>query len=374
MSAVRSRERMPDAAVEPAGDDLEAVQRYLRRRDKVGGYLPILAMPAHAAPLWTRLWRDVRELDDRSERTPVRGDGDPVLGRELLATRPDLADDLRDLARWPRVEHELYRDRRVHGIEQYFRLMYYRAFLPVHLCGTVGLAGEPPEALRTFALYVGYGAQLMDDTLDLVADIEDGRVFVTREELALLGLAASELRSSSALARVTRFRNHWALYFYLRAHRATGLFAAPARRLARSWLEFGLRALLDGRIVPLPRDVLESHRRYCEHFGAYMSLLDLPFPTERMRYSFLRWFVGRFVATSTILDIDAAHEAYARDPAPLPDEFRIERLCNERWRDWRPLEPPEPIPEDRRPVALVHYGLRGMPATLADLSRIALRR
>jgi hypothetical protein len=353
-------------------DSLSAARRYLRRRDKVGGYLPILAMPAASAPVWTSLWRNIREFDDRSERDPAAVGPEPVLGREVLALHPELASELHDLERWPVVERELYRDGRVRGVDDYFRLMYHRAFLPVYLCGRVGLSGEPDHALQTFALYVGYGAQLMDDTLDLVADVEEGRIFVTREELTLLGLSVDDLTSPSGLARVARFRNRWALYFYLRAHKASSLFAAPARRLSRSWLEFGLRALLDGRIVPLPRSVLEDHRRYCNHFGIYMSLLDVPFPTEGARFAFLRWVVGRFVATSTIIDIHEAQEAYDRDPAPLPEELRIERLISERWRGWRPLELPEPIPEDRRQLALVHYGLRGLPATLADVGRVVL--
>jgi hypothetical protein len=351
-------------------DGLRADRRYLRRRDKVGGYLPILAMPRAAAPLWTRLWCEIRAFDDHSESAPRAALQQPDLGGELLAARPDLAAELRELALWPRVERELYSDGRIHGVAEYFRLMYHRAFLPVYLCAQVGLRGEPDDVLRTFAMYVGYGAQLMDDTLDLVADLEDGRTFVTREELELLGLAAENVRSSHALAAVASFRNQWALYFYLRAHQVTALLSGPERDLARSWLEFGLRALVDGRIVPLPRAVLDSHRRYCEHFGIYMSLLDVPLGGERMRFAFLRWVVARFVATSTIVDL---RDAQRRSVTAPPEAFRVERLCHERWSGWRPLALPEPVPERRRPVTLVHYGVRGLPATLADLGRVALR-
>jgi hypothetical protein len=350
---------------------LEASRRYLRRRDKIGGYLPLLAMRPSNGEAWTRLWFTVRTLDDRSE---VGGAVDELitdLEHRILPEYPELTTELRDLSRWTQVEAEIYRGGGVRTIADYFRLMYYRAFCPVYICGAVGLPGEPRAHLDTFALYVGYGAQLMDDTLDLLEDIEAGRFFVTQEELDLLGLEACDVTTPAGLRQVCQFRNKWALYFYLRGYETTSLFSADNRDLARSWLGFGLRSLLDGKIVPLPREILKNHLRYCHHFGVYLHLFDFPLPSEAWRYRILHPIVRRMIRTVSLLDIREADARFDSDPTPLPEIFQVSTVYG---RSVKPVVPRELLPDRRKPVRLAHYGLNGVVPTLADLARMLVAR
>lgn len=87
---------------------LEASRRYLRRRDKIGGYLPLLAMRPVDGEAWTRLWWMVRTLDDRSEAGSAVAELVADLERSLAPDYPQLTTELRDLARWTHVEAEIY--------------------------------------------------------------------------------------------------------------------------------------------------------------------------------------------------------------------------------------------------------------------------
>jgi hypothetical protein len=339
---------------------------YLRRRDKIGGYLPLLAMMPEPGKAWTRFWYAVRTIDDESEAgNPI----DPLLNElqeGILTDYPELQTELRDLAKWTRVEAELYSGG-ARSLSDYFTLLYYRAFTPVYICGVLGLPGESRELLEYFAMNVGYGAQLMDDTLDLIADVSVGRIFVTQEELALLALSPLDLLTPQARDRIGAFRRKWALDFYISAYDATSMFRPGNRDLARSWLGFGLRALLDKRIVPLSTELLHDHRRYCQHFGWYLHLFDVPCLPEAWRYAFLHPLVRQMVRTVSLVDVDQAREDFDCDPTPLPEVFRVRTVYG---RDIVPVEVTSPNADRRTPIVLAHYGLSGLVPTMIDAVRV----
>lgn len=354
--------------------DFRAVLRFLRKNDKIGGYLPLLAMPSASVETWARLWMDVRTLDWESERTnTVNRDGQ--LGSDITDDA-GIEQELHDLNRWPAVEQELYGGRVPASLADYARLLYNRAFCPVYICANLALPGEDRKDLETFAMYVGYGAQIMDDTLDILADLRIGRVFVTREEFELLGIRPAELGRDANLDRVNAFRNRWSLYFYLQAYRCTDVFRPDNRRLARSWIEFGLRALLDGRIRPLPSRILDNQRRYCAHFGAYMYLLDFPARSEQQRYQVLRRLVGQVALAVRILDISDARARLGSYDHALPSAFLFERVCGRHVvaLDRLPDQSCFTCVPDERPVCnFIHYGWGGMAPTIVDLAALLLR-
>jgi hypothetical protein len=360
----------PDSSAVP---DFGVVLRFLRKNDKVGGYLPLLAMPSASVETWARFWMDVRTLDWESERTGAV-DGCRLLGGKITA-HADIARELLDMSRWPAVEQELYGNHEPASLADYARLLYNRAFCPVYICANLALPGEQRNHLETFAMYVGYGAQIMDDTLDILADLLMSRIFVTKEEFDLLGIRPSELGETSNLARVTAFRNLWSLYFYLQAYRCTDVFRPYNRMLARSWIEFGLRALLDGRIRPLPRRILDNPRRYCAHFGAYMILLDFPAGSERRRYRALRGLVGRVVLANRLLDISDARARLGHYDGSLPSAFLFDHVHGRHVAalDRLPDQSRFACLPDERPLRnFVHYGWVGLVPTFADLAALLL--
>jgi hypothetical protein len=183
-------------------------------------------------------------------------------------------------------------------------------------------------ARRTYA-YVGRGGAILDDTLDLLEDLRHGRVFVTREELDAAGLDLDTFQTPDGLRAFSRLRRKWALHYYLRAHRATGLFAPANRDLARSWLGLGLRLLLDDRAVPLPWDVLRDRGRFLDHLGSYAAFIDLPFPTENSRYEFLHSILDPL---RTYPDIDSAERQYALDDAAAAADDRRRHQNQDAWK------------------------------------------
>jgi phytoene/squalene synthetase len=343
--------------------------RYLRLHDPLG-YMMALAMTPGAAAAWARLWSCVRQVDDLSD-----ADGDAAqraADRTLDELRRDLGPlyirleaELRALATYPGIEARLYGDRTVQSIDTYLRILHYKGVLPVYLCGSIAFPHEPPEHIRTYALYIGRGGAILDDTLDLLEDLRHGRVFVTREELDAAGLDLDALQTPDGLRAFTRLRRKWALHYYLRAHRATGLFAPANRDIARSWLGPGLRLLLDDRAVPLPWDVLRD-RRFLDHLGSYAAFINLPFPTENSRYEFLHSILGHLVRTTAFADIDSAERRYALDDTPLPQEMIAGVDPNQDA--WKTVPLPPPVPEARRTLPLIHYGSGGTLKTLIGLA------
>ena len=229
---------------------------------------------------------------------------------------------------------------------------------------------EDRRLLEEFAMWVGYGAQLVDDTLDLVADIERGLLFITAEEFEHLSLSPTQLGTAAGLRAITRLRNKWALAYYLEAYRLTSGMKLGNRRLARTWLDFGLRALLDDRVRPLHPRVLADQRRYLRHFGSHLALFDLPFPTESCRLATSRVFVRKFVNEYSVASIQAARAKYAELGPELPPGFIVRQIRR------RPLPQPEHLtddaPDGRRPVALVQYGEAGLLPVMVESLRVLL--
>jgi hypothetical protein len=348
-----------------------AASRYLRAHDMVGGYLPALAMPIEAATAWMQLWAEVRSHDDASEsgQLPARP---PLLGSLVRRRRPELGPTLDRFATWTSVEAARFTDWRVRTIPEYFDLLEARAFCPVYICAVLALPGEDRDLLEAFAASVGFGAQLMDDTLDLVADISRGVLFITAEEFEHLALSPADLGTERGLRAVTRLRNRWALTYYLTAYRLTSEMQLDNnRRLARAWLELGLRALVDDRIRPLDPRILADQGRYLRHFGIHTVLFDLPAPSESCRLRLNRMFVRRLVSNYSVLAIvQAAAKAVELGPE-LPSRFMVWRLGG------RPLRPPRSTADatdGRRPVSSVHYGDGGLLPFAVDAARIFLRR
>jgi hypothetical protein len=348
---------MPRAWLETAS--FEDLLHYLRLQDPLG-YMTTVGLPPEAASAWALLWSWVRYVDDPCDEGGVAEATVDHAVRQihdrLAGLYPRLEPELQELGRLTGLEAELYRRGEVRGVDEYFHLLYYKGFLPAYLCGVISLPGETRESLRTFGIYLGYGGTILDDTLDLIADLRLGRFLITREELDFLGLSRASIAEPDGLRKLTRLRNQWALFYYLGAWRATGLFSPENRRLARSWLGLGLRLLMDGRVAPLPPEVLNDRRRFLEHLGAYATLLDFPFPSEIWRYDFLHAALDHLVHTTSFADAESARELYEKSETALPEKLKIEHVVEQ---GWKPLPLPPWIPEERRTLQLIHYGPGG---------------
>lgn len=348
----------------------DQAQTYLRQNDKIGGYVPLLGMNINEAKLWADLWTGVRRLDELSETGASCEIFTSQFGGELLKQYPTLLPKINDLSQWPVIERSLYGENRLQPMTAYFKLMYFRAFLPVYICSIISLKGESESFREALSMYIGYGAQLMDDTLDLRHDISKGRIFVTLEELEYLKISIDDLSCTKTLNRIAEFRNVWALYYYLRAYGVTNHFSLVNKHIARSWIEFGLRAILDRRIKPLPEEIVLDHSKYCCHFGIYMILFDCPFLSESWRYRILHPIVKRFIQTTSIVDINDANCLFAQHKYLLPKRFCVEQLNN------RPVVTSDFAShvntDDRRRLHFVHYGIKGVIPTIFDIGRIIL--
>jgi len=221
-------------------------------------------------------------------------------------------------------------------------------------------------------VYMGVGGQLIDDTLDLVADVAQGLMFITREEFATLRLTVRDLATTDGLRKVTELRNQWALAYHLMAYRVTSLFSLPNRRLARTFVEFSMRALLDARVRPLPMDVLKHQERFAEEFGVATHLFDIPVGSEAIRRSVGRPFIEQVVRRYSLASIDEATARFQSYPRPVPNELMITSI--------RGVPAPDveadlaqlrgDAADGRRPIELLHYGGSGLLPTAVDVLRV----
>lgn len=342
---------------------------YLRHHDKIG-FLSSLALDDESADAWVELYALVRKLDRDSERDPTASAALPAeFGARLLACRPELTPLLAEGIRWPVVETRLYGDLAPRPVSVYFDLMYYRGFIPVYIGAVLAMPDEDRRWLAAYSVYLGCGGQLIDDTLDLVDDIGNGRLFITQEELDWLSLTSADLGTASGLRRITELRNQWALAYFLRAYRVTSAFRPANRPLARSFLEFSMRALLDGRVRPLPARVLADQERFMEEeFGIVSHLFDVPFPNEVYRRAVSRPFVERVIKRYALVSIEEARARYAAYPRALPASLMIERIRGLPAADLPPLD--ADLPDGRRPLTLLHYGPAGVLPTVVDVLRV----
>lgn len=338
--------------------------RLLRERD-VLAYMTVLGLPARPAALWCRFWSMVRCIDDLGPRLDAA-----QTAEEVIEEMADCLDQdhhraaLREFVDHPGMEAKMFADFKLCGLDDYYRLLYLKGVLSVYLCGAIALEGESHDSLLTFSMYLGYAGGIMDDTLDLLEDMEQGLLLVTREELDLSHLTMDSFHKPQGLRQFALLRSCWALYYYLRAHDATSLFSPANRQLARSWLGLGLRLLVDNRVAPLPWEVLRDRRMLMDYLGSYALLFDLPFPSESQRWEFLHPIVEHLVRTSSFVAIAEAQERYLNCGILLPENFRLERIPG---KDWQPVAMPPSIPEQRRTISLLHYGPGGVLRTIVGL-------
>jgi hypothetical protein len=353
------------AAVMIADSRRERDVRLVRERDKIV-YFALLTMPPEIAAATSRLFVEARDRDVVAETSDAPSG--PPLGDEIVRLRPELAPVLAEFAQWPSVESRLYSRFRVRRVEEYFELMHVRAFCPVYVSAVLSMPEVDRRWLEAFSAYTGYGTQLIDDTLDLVEDLERGVVYITFEEFEHLGIGLDDLGSPAALRAVTHLRNQWALYQLIRAYRTTDGFPDRARRLARAFLDLTVRAVLDDRVRPLDTAVLSDPRRYMNNFGLLSHAFDLPLPSETWRTAIARPLVERVVRRYRTASLDEAVTRYASYPVSLPTSLRVDRLHGRPPFDLGEL--PDPDPDDRRPIRLVHHGTWGMLPTAIDFWRI----
>ncbi|HKS46178.1 MAG TPA: hypothetical protein VJT49_13910 [Amycolatopsis sp.] len=351
----------------PAAADLERALGYLRRQDKIG-FLTTLALDPEPAAAWAELYLQVREFDERSERGAA-GAGPAAFGARVLALHPELAPMLREGMRWPEIERGLYGDLAPRSVTDYFDLMYYRGVVPVYLCAVLAMPEEDRKWLEAFSVYLGCGGQLIDDVLDLATDIGNGLFFVTEEELDWQGLSPADLGTAAGLRKVTDLRNQWALAYHLKAYRVTNMFGPKNRRLARTFLGFSMRALLAGRVRPLPPDVLADQERFMEReFGIVSHLFDAPMPSETFRWTVARPFVSRIIQHYSLVSIDEATARYHSYPRPLPATLLVDTVHGMPSVDLPAVT--SEVPDERRPIRLMHYGAEGLLPTFVDVLRV----
>src|SRR4029077_15239354 len=98
--------RLTMASMDSPPSDRVASARFLREHDKIGGYLPSLAMPTDAAEGWTELWAQIRSFDDATEAGTAIGPF-PELGPLVRRRHPELVPVLDELTTWPALEATL---------------------------------------------------------------------------------------------------------------------------------------------------------------------------------------------------------------------------------------------------------------------------
>ncbi|ATB48580.1 hypothetical protein [Corallococcus macrosporus] len=248
----------------PLGDlALAAMRRWLLEAD-VLGYLPQLAATESEGRLWTYFSFGVRRLEALvRERGPqvledasaFPEDLDAIVAlREFIAAAPPLINGRRRLVEQLRAfpaERDALAQGRPLSAQELFSLWYLKALPGAYMAQRLQLTDVDEATVRRIATLSAVGLQMFDDLVDLRADLARGRLWLSAEELELLGLSstpASELPTAAG-ERIVQQRKAICLEYFLAVYdEASRLTSPESRKRARSFAEGWLSFLQQGSL------------------------------------------------------------------------------------------------------------------------------
>jgi hypothetical protein len=310
---------------------IERIRVYHRQNDLLQGYLPQLAMPERSSEWWCLLWYCIRQLDtlvDASPQTSEVGDPlarlrslDPDFERALTLFLEETAGLvprrlLQQMYASTKMERQYFSDGHPPGVAHYLTLLDRKAGVPVHICALLnGMDGES-EVVQCFTRSVGRTAQLMDDLLDLYVDMAKGQLFITQEELSLLGLSPADLFAH--LDWVANLRNQWILQSSWAAYEtAHELRDNPFALVARSWIEGIWKLIANGKSMPLNPILFRRDR----DFAHYMGVTPLPFDlfpgSELLKYRWMHPIMVTFLKHYSVFEYGRAKQLAAQIDGPI---------------------------------------------------------
>lgn len=239
---------------DPLGDPaVNSMRRYLLDADLVGGYLPQIVFPEPASRLWTAFWFAVRRIDDLTdhhgfeilERIEAAEELDALIAlRAFVAAAPPAIEPLRrvvELSHTPAAEAKLLASDTPAPARRLFDLWFYKAYVPTYVGLRMLLVDTDDPTVCRLSMLAGAAMQWLDDLFDLYDDLRLGRLWLSREELELLGLipwpGLSRL-TSATVSRITGLREAISLAYFLAAHHIAARLPSPFdRRRATAFVE-----------------------------------------------------------------------------------------------------------------------------------------
>jgi phytoene/squalene synthetase len=321
---------------------IERIRAYLRRHDLIQGYLPQLAMQERSSEWWCLIWYCIRQLDTVVDG-PIEGpnDGDPLdsikssdrdfeqaLSLFLNETaRLVLRPLLSEMYASTKLERQHFSDGRPQTCAQYLTLVDRKAVIPVHICAKINELDVESEVVKQLVFGVGRAAQLMDDLLDLRADLAQGRLFITSEELELLRLSPDDIFAN--LDRVAMLRSKWAMGLSWSAYEAANTLQDNRFAVvARSWIEGIWRLVAKGKAVPLDPVMFRRDQEFAHYLGATSLPFDLFPGSELLKYRLVHRLMATFLKYYSVCGYDQARRVYDQIHAPVEP---LLELVEARW-------------------------------------------
>jgi len=331
---------------------LERIRVYLRRNDFVYGYFPQLIMEERASEWWCFLWYCVRSLDTLIDTSSAKvhasstmdgflddlSEGDLKAGislflQETAAIMPRSL--INGLYRSTQIEKTSFTTSDPPSAISYLNLVDMKAVIPVRICLLLnGMKGDP-EVMSRFATALGRAIQLLDDLLDLSEDLEQGKLFITREELQLLGLTPAELPSH--LDRVAKLRIKWVMAAIWPAYDALAELAENNFTLAaRGWFESAWKLIADGKAEPLQPNIVKNNLFFSHYMGASTLPFDLFPGSELLKYHLFHRPALVFLKRYKVFEVSRAREMYHQmdiDLGPLLQLVIPDAPVTTNWRE-----------------------------------------
>ncbi|NVJ12693.1 hypothetical protein HV826_00765 [Myxococcus sp. AM010] len=266
------RSRDMKSAVDLQGNPLSdlslaAMRRWLLEAD-VLGYLPQIAATESEARLWTYYGFGVRRIEEAArasgyavldDATVLTEDLDAIVAlREFMAAAPPLMDGQRRLVEQLRAfaaERDALAQGRPLTSRELFSLWYLKAVPGAYMAQRLQLADVDEATVRRIAKLSAVGLQMFDDGVDLQADLDRGRLWLSAEELELLGLSSTPPASLATTEgeRIIRLRKAICLEYFLAVYDEASRIASPeSRKRAQSFAEGWLSFLQQGSLKLYP--------------------------------------------------------------------------------------------------------------------------
>jgi hypothetical protein len=314
---------------------IERARTYLRRHDLLQGYLPQMVMPERSSEWWCLLWYCVHRVDSLIDDAPREHAPAQDLLSRLQHSERDFAEalqlfleetrglvsqqQLQEMYHTPWLEREYFANGCPPDCQRYLALIDHKAVIPVAICARLnGLDLDDPR-VRQFVVSLGRTAQLADDLLDLRADMAHGLLFITQEELSLLGLSAGDIPTN--LDRIAQLRNKWIMATSWSAYETANALRANCFALAaRSWVEGIWRLIAKGRSVPLDPVLFNNNQDVAHYVGATSLPFDLSPASELLKYRLTHRLIVAFLRHYRVFDYSQARQVFAEmegDVAPL---------------------------------------------------------
>ncbi|NVJ05962.1 hypothetical protein HUW63_12065 [Myxococcus sp. AM001] len=266
------RSRDMKSAVDLQGNPLSdislaAMRRWLLEAD-VLGYLPQIAATESEARLWTYYGFGVRRIEEAvrtsgyavlDDASVLTEDLDAIVAlRAFMTAAPPLMDGRRRLVEQLRAfaaERDALAQGRPLTARELFSLWYLKAVPGAYMAQRLQLADVDEATVRRIAKLSAVGLQMFDDGVDLQADLGRGRLWLSAEELELLGLSSTPPATLATTAgeRIIQMRKAICLEYFLAVYDEASRIASPeSRKRAQSFAEGWLSFLQQGSLKLYP--------------------------------------------------------------------------------------------------------------------------